>query len=95
MLSQRQLNFISAINDIGFFPQWTSVDVLENMADKFKNISLESERHSEEMSKAGNNLLLGIGNVLDAASIPEAEEGTVQEVEEDSFEKNRSNFTKV
>ncbi|XP_068681978.1 polycystin-1-like protein 2 isoform X4 [Montipora foliosa] len=75
--------------------KWTSVDVLENMADKFKNISLESERHSEEMSKAGNNLLLGIGNVLDAASIPEAEEGTVQEVEEDSFEKNRSNFTKI
>lgn len=53
------------------------VDVLENMVDKFKNIFLESERYLEEMSKVGNNLLLGIGNVFDVVFILEVEEGIV------------------
>ena len=44
------------------------MDVLENMADKFQNLSGKtSEKDPNGMEKAGKNLLLGIGNVLDAS----------------------------
>lgn len=78
------------------FPQWTSVDVLENMADKFQNLSGgTSGKDPNGMKKAGNNLLLGIGNVLDGSvAKPETQEQGETE-EEEEVEENKVNVTKV
>lgn len=71
-------------------PQWTSVDVLENMANKFQNLSGKtSDKDPNGMKKAGNNLLLGIGNVLDASvAKPESPELGQNEQEETVEEVN-------
>ena len=78
------------------FPQWTSVDVLENMANKFQNLSDgRKEKDPNGMKKAGNNLLLGIGNVLDASvAKPETKERGENE-EDEKVEENKVNVTKV
>lgn len=76
--------------------QWTSVDVLESMANKFQNFSGgTSEKNPNGMKKAGNNLLLGIGNVLDGSlAKPENQEQDETE-EEEKVEGNKVNVTKV
>ena len=66
------------------------MDVLENMANKFQNLSGKtSEKDPNGMKKAGNNLLLGIGNVLDASvANPETSELGQTEKEETVEEVN-------
>jgi len=77
-------------------PQWTSVDVLENMANKFQNLSgTTSEKDPNGMKKAGNNLLLGIGNVLDA-SVAKPETAELGQTEgEETVDEDKVNVTKV
>ena len=72
------------------------MDVLENMADKFQNLSGKtSEKDPNGMKKAGNNLLLGIGNVLDASvAKPETQEPGQSE-EEKTVGEDKINVTKV
>lgn len=67
------------------------------MADKFENITSINEEDTAGIKKAGNNLLLGIGNVLGAASIreEEEEEEKTAEEEEETIEKSKVNATKV
>ena len=79
------------------FSQWNSVDVLENMANKFQNISVGvSEKDPTGIKKAGNNLLVGIGNVLDANAVKgETETQTDNEQDETNDENSKVNVTKV
>ena len=65
------------------------------MANKFQNISLTNEEDAAGIEKAGNNLLLGIGNVLDAASMTEEEEEKIRQEEEETGQKANVNATKV
>lgn len=66
------------------------------MANKFQNLSGGiNEKDPNGMKKAGNNLLLGIGNVLDASvAKPESREQSQTE-EEETVEDNKVNATKV
>lgn len=66
------------------------------MANKFQNLSDgTSEKDPNGMKKAGNNLLLGIGNVLDASvAKPETPEPGQSE-EEETVEESKVNVTKV
>lgn len=66
------------------------------MANKFQNLSdRTSEKDPNGMKKAGNNLLLGIGNVLDASvAKPETPEPGQSE-EEETVEESKVNVTKV
>lgn len=66
------------------------------MANKFQNLSDgTSENDPNGMKKAGNNLLLGIGNVLDASvAKPETPEPGQSE-EEETVEESKVNVTKV
>ena len=65
------------------------------MADAFKNFTSSTNKDTEGISKAGSNLLLGIGNVIDAASMPDEAESMEHKAEENNFEKKEKNFTKV
>lgn len=65
------------------------------MADAFKNFTSNTDKDTEGISKAGSNLLLGIGNVIDAASMPDEAESMGHEAGEDNFDNNEKNFTKV
>ena len=65
------------------------------MANKFKNISLINEDDAAGIKNAGNNLLLGIGNVLDAASMKEEGEEKIGQEEEETGQKPNVNNTKV
>ena len=65
------------------------------MANKFQNISLTNEEDAAGIEKAGNNLLLGIGNVLEAASTTEEEEEKIGQEEEETGQKPNVNATKV
>lgn len=72
------------------------MDVLENMANKFQNLSDKtSEKDPNGMKKAGNNLLLGIGNVLDASVAKPASPELGQTEEEDTVDEDKVNVTKV
>lgn len=72
------------------------MDVLENMANKFQNLSGKtSEKDPNGMKKAGNNLLLGIGNVLDASVAKPANPELGQTEEEDKVDEDKVNVTKV
>ena len=64
------------------------------MANKFKNISLINEKDPTGIKKAGNNLLLGIGNVLDASSMAVGTEEQEETAEEEG-DKSKFNATKV
>lgn len=64
------------------------------MANKFKNISLINEKDPTGIKKAGNNLLLGIGNVLDASSMAVGTEEQEETAEEEG-DKSKVNATKV
>ena len=72
------------------------MDVLENMANKFQNLSGKaSEKDPNGMKKAGNNLLLGIGNVLDA-SVAKPETSELGQTEgEETAKEDKVNVTKV
>lgn len=71
------------------------MDVLESMANKFQNISLTNEEDAAGIERAGNNLLLGIGNVLEAASMTEEEEEKIGQKEEETEQNTNVNATKV
>lgn len=66
------------------------------MANKFQNLTDKtSEKDPNGMKKAGNNLLLGIGNVLDASvAKPETPELGKTE-QEKTVEEEKVNVTKV
>ncbi|XP_074631330.1 polycystin-1-like protein 2 isoform X3 [Acropora palmata] len=81
-------------NELSEESQWTSVGILENMADAFKNFTSNTDKDTEGISKAGSNLLLGIGNVIDAASMPDEAESMGHEAGKDNFDNNEKNFTK-
>ena len=64
------------------------------MANKFQNLSGKtSEKDPNGMKKAGNNLLLGIGNVLDA-SVAKPETPELGQTEQEETVKE-VNVTKV
>lgn len=65
------------------------------MAHKFKNISQTNEKDPRGIKKAGNNLLLGIGNVLDASSVKKDDEEKGETSDKEAVEKGKVNATKV
>lgn len=67
--------------------QTKAVDVLENMANKFENISLSHNKDTTGIQKAGNNFLVGIGNVLNASSMT-IETNNQAEATEEEGDKN-------
>ena len=66
------------------------------MANKFQNLSGgTSEKDPNGMKKAGNNLLLGIGNVLDGSvAKPEMQKQDKTE-DEEKLQEQKVNVTKV
>lgn len=69
------------------------MDVLERMTNKFQNITVEgSDKDPTGIEKAGNNLLVGIGNVLDANAV---KADTNNKKDETSEESSKVNLTKV
>ena len=65
------------------------------MATKFKNISLENDKDPTRIKKAGNNLLVGIGNVLGASTMTIRTEDQKETDEDGAVEENKVNTTKV
>ena len=66
------------------------------MANKFQNISLSYRQDTTGIQMAGNNFLVGIGNVLNASSIT-IETNNQAETNEEEGDKNsqKANATKV
>lgn len=65
------------------------------MANKFKNLSQINEKDQRGIKKAGNNLLLGIGNVLDSSSATDDNKEQEETDEGEAVEKSKVNATKV
>ena len=73
------------------------MDVLQNMANKFRNISAGKSASDEDatgITKAGSNLLLGIGNVLDASTM-NTKKTEKEQAEETADEGKKPNITQV